>query len=244
MNEITINNEIYILIKKSEYSSQNNLGSSNLGDNNIGHGNSGHDNSGNYNSGDCNSGDNNLGDYNLGSHNLGNNNPGNCNSGSHNSGNNNFGYNNFGDNNLGDNNSGDCNLGNYNLGNCNLGSHNLGDCNFGMLNTNTPLWRIFNKETTFKVYEIDIPRFFILVTVIFITAENMTEQEKFNYPKYEITNGYLKKIGYKEAWRASWEKADNEDKKKVLLLPNFDNEIFKEISGIDVALELNLIKQK
>ena len=50
----------------------------------------------------------------------------------------------------------------------------------------------------------------------------------------------MKTIGYKEAWRKSWNKASDEDRRKVLALPNWDNEVFKEISGIDVEKELGI----
>ncbi len=46
-----------------------------------------------------------------------------------------------------------------------------------------------------------------------------------------------------KAWRASWDKASDEDRRKVYALPNWDNEIFKEISGIDVDKELNTPKE-
>jgi hypothetical protein len=68
----------------------------------------------------------------------------------------------------------------------------------------------------------------------------MTNEEKTENPKFYITGGYLKTIPYKEAWRISWEKSTEEDKKLVLKLPNFDNEVFKKISGIDVIKELKI----
>ena len=67
----------------------------------------------------------------------------------------------------------------------------------------------------------------------------MTNKEKKDNPQYETTGGYLKTYEYKEAWRKSWNKASEGDRKKTLELPNWDNEIFKEITGIDVEAELN-----
>ena len=67
----------------------------------------------------------------------------------------------------------------------------------------------------------------------------MSDKEKDAYPSYVTCGGYLKTRGYHEAWRESWDNADEEDRRKVPELPNWNNEIFKEISGIDVEKELN-----
>lgn len=79
----------------------------------------------------------------------------------------------------------------------------------------------------------------------------MTQEEKVANPLYNIAGGYLKKNIERatnrdtatkqmhEAWRKSWDKATDEDRRKVYTLPNWDNEVFKEISGIDVDKELN-----
>ena len=66
----------------------------------------------------------------------------------------------------------------------------------------------------------------------------MTNEEKINNPNNEHLGGFLRKFSYKEAWRNAWNKASLEDRKKVYNIPNFDNEIFKEITGIDVDKEL------
>ena len=72
----------------------------------------------------------------------------------------------------------------------------------------------------------------------FIYICDMTDEEKENNPDYETLGGYLRKMTYKEAWKYSWDNANKENRKLVLKLPNFDNEIFKEITGIDVCKEL------
>ena len=50
--------------------------------------------------------------------------------------------------------------------------------------------------------------------------------------------GYLRVYGYQEAWRKSWDQASDEDRREILELPHWNNEVFKEISGIDVEKEL------
>jgi hypothetical protein len=72
----------------------------------------------------------------------------------------------------------------------------------------------------------------------------MSDKEKTAFPTYVTTGGYLKEKSYVEAWRESWDKASLEDKKKVLSLPNWDNDIFKEISGIDVLQEIGVNNKK
>ena len=62
----------------------------------------------------------------------------------------------------------------------------------------------------------------------------MTDEEKENNPTHINTGGYLKVYDYKEAWLKAWESATDEDKELLYKLPNFDAEVFKEISGIDV----------
>lgn len=54
----------------------------------------------------------------------------------------------------------------------------------------------------------------------------------------EVCGGFLKKLDYKEAFRISWDKVSPDEHKKLLSLPNWDNEIFKEISGIDAEAEI------
>ena len=60
----------------------------------------------------------------------------------------------------------------------------------------------------------------------------MTEEEKEAYPSYITTWWYLKYYDYKQAFQLSYEKASIEDRALVKQLPNFDKDIFYEISWI------------
>ena len=62
----------------------------------------------------------------------------------------------------------------------------------------------------------------------------MSEKERKDNSTYATTGGYLKVLTYKEAWKKAWDGAAEEDKDLLYALPNFDKEVFKEISGIDV----------
>lgn len=196
-------------------------------------------NTDNYNSGNYNSGNYNSGDYNSGNYNSGY-----CNTGNYNSGNHNSGYCNSGDCNTGDCNTGNYNTGDYNSGYCNSGyfnsgSFNTGSFNSGYFNTDTPFVRMFNKDTKFKKDEVHIPQFCFFGLTVWVSGNSATEEEKNTY-KEEINacGGFLKKLNYKEAWRLAWNKANKQEHLKMLELPNWDNEVFKEISGIDAEAEI------
>jgi hypothetical protein len=203
-----------------------NTGSENTGSWNSGNFNCGNRNSGDGNPGNRNSGDRNFGDWNSGDWNSGNRNSGDLNTGSWNSGNCN---------------SGNRNSGNWNSGGRNSGNWNSGDWNTGYLNTAKPTVRMFNKDTGMTYEEVTeyIPNYFYFDLVEWVAEEDMTKEEKEENSTYEITGGYLKVYGYKEAWRRAWDNATEEDRKKTLELPNWDNEIFKEITGVDVERELS-----
>jgi len=85
-----------------------------------------------------------------------------------------------------------------------------------------------------------IPNFFYYTFIEWITELEMSDKEKEAYPSYVTCGGYLKSYDHHTAWRTSWDKAELEDRKRVMDLPNWNNIIFKEISGIDVEKELNI----
>ena len=249
-NSLTILREI----EGEEKQSLINSGSHNSGSWNSGNWNSGEWNSGDCNSGDCNSGNSNSGNRNSGSHNSGSHNSGSwnsgdCNRGSWNSGDCNRGSCNSGDYNSGDCNSGDCNSGNrnsgdWNSGNCNSGDCNSGNCNSGnynsgFFNSNEPFVRMFNKETNLKRNEINLPCFCYFDLTVWVSHDTATEEEKKEHKmEIETCGGFLKTLEYKEAWRLAWNKASKEEHLKMLELPNWNNEVFEEISGIDAEAEI------
>ena len=208
---------------------------------NKGNDNMGLCNSGNWNSGDRNSGDWNSGNRNSGNRNSGNRNSGDCNSGNWNSGNRNSGDCNLGNWNSGNRNSGNWNSGNRNSGNRNSGNWNSGDWNSGYLNTNQPKIRIFNKRTNCN--NISFPDYFYFSLCIWIKVEDMSDKDKKGYWWYKTTNGYLRTIGYKEAWKISFDKATKEDVTKTLKLPNFNYKLFEKISGITKKMIQDKLKE-
>jgi len=180
--------------------------------------NSGYCNSGNSNSGHCNSGNSNSGHWNSG----------NCNSGYWNSG-----YRNSGNCNSGDWNSGYRNSGSNNSGKFNSGHWNSGDWNSGYFNIDKPKVRMFGKETNTKREDIIFPNWFYFDLTEWISDKNMTNEQKKKHPEYTTNKGFLLTYDYKESWRISFEKAEKEDIEKTLKLPNFDYDIFEQITGIN-----------
>jgi len=148
----------------------------------------------------------------------------------------NSGHRNSGPHNSGDQNSGDQNSGHSNSGSQNSGGWNSGDLNTGYFNTITPEEiLIFNKSCKKKLWEnSEKPGFIFFCLTQWINEEEMTDMEKIDNPSFFVSGGYLKKIDYKKAWKNSWDKASTKDKELLLKLPNFDAEVFNEISGIDV----------
>ena len=181
---------------------------------------------------------------NSGSYNSGSWNSGSCNSGSWNSGSRNSGSRNSGSRNSGLCNSGSCNSGSYNSGSCNSGSYNSGSCNSGsynsgFFNSNEPNVRMFNKMTKKKRDEIVIPSWCYFDLTVWVSHDTATEEEKEVHKKeIETCGGYLKTLEYKEAWKLAWDKASKEEHKQLLKLPNWNNEVFKEITGIDAEAEI------
>ena len=185
--------------------------------------NSGDWNSGNFNSGDCNSGYINSGNRNSGNFNSGSRNSGDWNSGSRNSG---------------DWNSGRCNSGSHNSGNWNSGDWNSGNYNSGFFCTNSPKLRLFNKETDFTMEEfIKTEWYAVLISGEFNLTKwrAYTDEEKAQDERKRFIDGELITIPYKEACANWWASLSEKDKAIIKTIPNFDANIFAEITGIDVT---------
>ena len=162
---------------------------------------------------------------------------------------NNGDYNN-GNYNIGDCNIGNCNNGNYNIGNWNTGNWNTGDCNvgdwnatnysYGLFNTKQETITIFDQPSNWTLkdwYESDTRKILNnnLINTMWISKENMTDEEKKEHPEYKTTGGYLKVFEFKEACKNMWNNLTEEEKNKVITeLPNFDADKFNLITGIDV----------
>ena len=155
------------------------------------------------------------------------------------------GLRNTGDCNSGSYNSGKWNSGNYNSGDCNSGNRNSGDYNktsfsSGVFCTEQPKLIMFNKPTemTFNQWWCsDACRLLNKIdfrSTEFILSDDMTEEEKAAHPDWETIQGYLKKRDISECCQRWWMNLSMNEKCIIQNMPNFDAEIFKEITGIQV----------
>lgn len=228
-----------------------NTGAHNKGDENIGNDNVGDGNIGDRNHGDGNDGDNNNGDFNQGANNDGDCNQGDENDGDKNVGDCNVGDGNIGCHNVGDGNTGDCNVGRENIGNRNIGNRNIGEFNcanfaVGCFNTTPQPLFFFNKpsnwttEQWLKSEARRKLRFLLDPPLEWLDRDSMTELEEQEHPAHTTTNGYPK-VTPRAEWLAqnvyNWSQLSEKDKRVVMSTPNFDKEIFKQITGIDVDAE-------
>ena len=182
-------------------------------------------NSGDCNSGDWNSGNRNSGDWNSGNRNSGDWNSGDCNSGNRNSGNRN---------------SGDWNSGNRNSGDWNSGDWNKTCFSNGCFNTELPKIFLFNKlsDWTYQDWLNSDARYILMDcpsnVLSWIWEDDMTDEEKEQHPEYSVTGGFLKHIEKETGRQMWWDGLSDRKKDIVMQLPNFDKDIFKEITGITV----------
>ena len=145
--------------------------------------------------------------------------------------------------NSGNRNSGDWNSGDWNSGDRNSGDWNKTNFSNGCFNTVEPKIYLFNKpsELTYRDWCNSNARYLLNQipkdVLEWIWSDNMTEEEKAAHPEHTTTGGYLKHLddsGRAVEW---WHGLSEADKREIMNIPNFDKEIFKEITGIDVEAE-------
>lgn len=135
-------------------------------------------------------------------------------------------------------NTGEYNSGRYNTGDWNTGSWNK--CNFsnGFFNTaedNNIM--LFNKRSEMSTRQFIGSKYYnVLTSAPFVLTEwiEYTDEEKKQSKEKELIGGYLRRYSYKEACANWWGKMSDENKEIIKSIPNFDAEIFKEITGIEV----------
>ena len=156
-------------------------------------------------------------------------NTGNLNTGDWNTGNRNTGNRNTGDWNTGDYNTGNLNTGDWNTGHYNTGMFN--SCNYsnGFFNTKEPTVNIFNVDSGMTTSEFYNSKYYkALISSPFILTEWIEDESK------GLIGGYLKEYTFEEACKNWWNKMSDNDKEIIKSMPNFNAEIFKEITGIEV----------
>lgn len=168
-----------------------------------------------------------------------------------------------GDKSTGGSSTGNRSTGFWSTGNGSTGNRSTGDSSTGYRSTGD--WSIsnystghfstkdydgfgaFNKPCTPNEWEnANKPSFLYFDLTKWVADYDMTDSEKNANPTYTTTGGYLKVYEYKEAWRRSFDAQENKEKqiKQLEALPNFDYDVFVEISGIDYRKEQSLTGQQ
>ena len=68
----------------------------------------------------------------------------------------------------------------------------------------------------------------------FVADYEMTDEEMKAHPEYATIGGYLKTVHHEADVQTWWNTLEGYKKDTIKALPNFDAEIFKEITGITV----------
>ena len=206
--------------------------------------NTGYASTGDCSTGDCSTGDYSTGDYSTGNWSTGRESTGDCSTGYYSTGDYSTGDYSTGDYSTGRESTGDCSTGDYSTGDCSTGNWSTGDYSTGHFCTeNGKGFGAFNKkihkdyETARSIWDAaEKPPCLFFKMAVWVLAEHMTEDEKSDNPTYKTTGGYLKVLDYKEAFSASVLAAPKKERDMIRALPNFDADVFLEISGVDLRL--------
>ena len=199
---------------------------------------------GDYSTGNWSTGDRSTGNRSTGDHSTGHCSTGHCSTGHWSTG----------DRSTGNYTTGDLSTGGYSTGNRSTGNRSTGDYSTG--DHSTGHWSIsnystghfstedyagfgaFNKPCTPDEWaNADKPNWLYFDLTEWVSTDNMSDQEKEDNPSYKTTEGYLRVYGYQEAFQRSYNAATREDQLNIKELPNFDADVFFEISGIRIDAE-------
>ena len=131
---------------------------------------------------------------------------------------------------------------------CNSGNRNSGNrnkCSFsnGCFNTVEPKIYLFNKpsDLTYRDWLNSDARYLLNQipgdVLEYVWFEDMTDEKKAAHPEAKTTGGYLKQLDNSECGSIWWRGLNDYEKSIIKAIPNFDKEIFKEITGVDVDME-------
>ena len=199
----------------------------------------GYRSTGNWSTGNCSTGNWSTGNCSTGNCSTGNWSTGYCSTGNWSTG-----YCSTGNWSTGNHSTGNWSTGNYSTGNHSTGNWSTGDCSTGHFCTkNGKGFGAFNKkihksfERSLEIWNAaEKPPCLFFKTTVWVDSKDMTEQEKIDNPKYTTTLGYLKVLDYKSTFTNSVKAASKEQRDLIRALPNFDADVFLEISGVDLRL--------
>ena len=73
--------------------------------------------------------------------------------------------------------------------------------------------------------------------VEWIYSSDMTDAEKAEHPTHETTGGYLKVLDESECSQIWWDGLTERKRNVIKALPNFDEAVFEQITGIKINQE-------
>ena len=126
---------------------------------------------------------------------------------------------------------------------CNSGDWNKCSFSNGCFNTVEPKIYLFNKPSdwTYRDWLNSDARYLLNQipgdVLEYVWFEDMTDEEKTAHPEAKTTGGYLKQLDNSECGSIWWRGLNDYEKSIIKAIPNFDKEIFKEITGVDVDME-------
>jgi len=203
----------------------------------------GYRSTGNYSTGNYSTGNYSTGNYSTGNHSTGNYSTGYRSTGNYSTGNWSTGYRSTGTWSTGDYSTGYRSTGTWSTGDYSTGNWSISNYSTGHFSTiDYSGFGAFDKPCTLEEWgEAEKPFWLYFPLTEWIKEEKMTDKEKKDNPSFKTTKGYLKVYDYKEAFQKSYAKATREEQLKIKNLPNFDAEIFYQISGIKIDEETNLL---
>ncbi len=193
----------------------------------------GHRSTGNYSTGYFSTGPRSTGGYSTGHRSTGNYSTGDHSTGHRSTGDSSTGDHSTGDSSTGHRSTGDRSTGNFSTGDFSTCDYAVGafqtvqDCCGGFSAFNAPCRRE-------EWCDAEKPLCICFDMTVWVSEKDMSSTEKNDNPTYETTGGYLKVLGFKEAFTASCKSATDDDIEILKQLPNFDADVFFEVSGYDV----------
>ena len=139
--------------------------------------------------------------------------------------------------NIGYRNSGYLNSGDYNSGNWNACNHST-----GFFNTQERTITIFNQDSGMTYDEFINSKYYDALTSVPLGLTkwlHFTDEEKKDSIEKQSSVGKLISYTYKEACQSWWNELSNSAKEIIMEIPNFDKDIFYEITGIEVQNDSN-----
>ncbi len=87
-------------------------------------------------------------------------------------------------------------------------------------------YKVFEPDWTCRGFQYEVGKTF--------EKDDMTDEEKEQHPEYEVVGGYLKILDESECGQLWWDSLSERYKNIIKAMPNFDKEIFEDVTGIKI----------